>query len=332
MHFHHNASRQPHLLTGSKIPLPGPRHIMTLVIPPTAAGQRLDSFLAAYVPSRSVAQKLIADRRVAINGRLAQRTSLRLAGNERLTCLLPPAPDDTLSFEAEPIALDIIFEDPHIAVINKPKGMVVHPSIGHSSGTLVNALLYRYGTSLSICGGPQRPGIVHRLDKDTSGCLVVARDDQAHQALADQLRERRMRRIYVALVHGTPPIEGSVRLPVGRHPVHRVKMAVVSTGRHAVTHFRRLESLGPYSLMQVGLETGRTHQIRVHMAHIGFPVVGDPLYARERRAVVSDGQVLHAWQVSFTHPGSHLPMSCVAPLPSSFAELLAKLRATQRST
>lgn len=330
MRFRHHSSRRLYLLPGSRIPWPGPQHVISLITPPAAAGQRLDAFLAAYVSSRNIAQKLITSGRVIIDDRPARRTSQRLAGSERLSCLLPPTPDDSVAIKPQPIALDILYEDQHIAVINKPKGLVVHPGVGRHSETLVNALRYRYGSSLSTLGGPQRPGIVHRLDKDTSGCLVVARNDHAHLALAQQFKERRVRRVYLALVHGNPPSEGTVRLPIGRHPVHRVKMAVVSTGRDAVTHFRLLESLGPFALLQVDLETGRTHQIRVHLAHIGFPVVGDPLYTRERRAVITDGQVLHAWQVSFTHPESHLQMSCVAPPPSSFVELLARLRSTPK--
>ncbi|NLN17886.1 MAG: RluA family pseudouridine synthase [Firmicutes bacterium] len=327
MRLNQDPSSQPRLLIGSGISQSGSRRIVSLVIPPEAAGQRLDIFLAAYTPSRRWAQRLIADGLVLIDGQPAKRASRRLTSGERLSFTLPSDRGETLSVEPEPIPLDIIFEDQYLAVINKPKGMVVHPGAGNTSGTLVNALLHRYGSSLSGHGGPERPGIVHRLDKDTSGCLIIARTDEVHQALADQLRARSMRRTYVALVHGIPPSEGTIRLPIGRHPINRLKMAVVSTGRPAITRFRLLESLGSYGLVQVDLETGRTHQIRVHLAHIGFPVVGDPLYGRGRPKIVSNGQVLHAWQVAFAHPIGHLQMSCVAPLPRYFAELLASLRA-----
>ncbi|MGI6082312.1 MAG: RluA family pseudouridine synthase [Limnochordia bacterium] len=326
MPVNRDPSRQPRLLRGTGIPLSASRRIISLIVPPAAAGQRLDVFLATCMPSRSWAQRLIAGGRVLIDGQTARRASQRLTGHERLSFPLPPHGEEGPDIVPEAIPLDIVYEDQYIAVINKPKGMVVHPGAGHTSGTLVNALLHRYGSSLSGLGGAERPGIVHRLDKDTSGCLIVARTDEAHRGLAEQLRTRSMRRTYVALVHGIPPSEGTIRLPIGRHPIHRVKMAVLPAGRHAVTRFRLLESLGSYGLVQVELETGRTHQIRVHLAHIGFPVVGDALYARGRPKVVSNGQALHAWQVAFRHPQSRLQMICVAPPPRSFAELLASLR------
>ena len=304
--------------------LQGPPQLIMLSVPSTAAGEPLDVFMAKHLPSRSMAQKLIAGGLVKADGEKSERPSRRLFGAERLVIMLPARP--SCRIEPEPVNLDVLFEDEDLLVVNKPKGMVVHPAPGKCSGTLVNALLHHCGSSLSTVGGEERPGVVHRLDKDTSGCLIVAKNNTTHQKLAAQLKTRQMRRVYVALVHGRPPQQGTINLPIGRHPVRRLRMAVVPTGREAITHFRLLEKFGSFSLMQVRLETGRTHQIRVHLAHIGFPVVGDRTYGPRRPALVDDGQALHAWQISFIHPRQDLEMSCVAPPPPSLTRALGALR------
>lgn len=294
------------------------------------AGARLDSVLAEHMSSRSAAQRLLAAGRVRIAGAVEKKASRRLKAGETLTARLPRPV--AASVFAEDIPLDILFADDDIIVVNKPKGMVVHPAPGNWSGTLVNALLYQFGASLSGIGGVRRPGIVHRLDKDTSGAMVVAKNDTAHQHLAAQIKQHAVRRVYVAIVHGHPPDEGVVRAPIGRHPVNRLHMAVVPNGKPAVTHFRVLERYTEYSLIAARLETGRTHQIRVHMAFAGFPVAGDPLYGPHRPHLFSDGQALHAWQITFTHPGLGVGMTCVAPLPAGFAAVLQELRGAESAS
>ena len=237
-----------------------------------------------------------------------------------------PEPKET-ELVPEEIPLDIIYEDDDIVVVNKPRGMVVHPAPGNWSGTLVNALMYHCGDSLSGINGEIRPGIVHRIDKDTSGLLVVAKNDRAHQSLAEQIKEHSAGRRYYAVVYGAPREDkGTVNAPIARHRVDRKKMAVTEGGRQAITHYEVLERYRGYTYMAFQLETGRTHQIRVHMAHIGHPIIGDPLYGPSKDKWKLDGQCLHAGQLTLTHPATGERMTFEAPLPAYFTTVLQKLR------
>jgi 23S rRNA pseudouridine1911/1915/1917 synthase len=308
-----------------------------LEVQDAAEGIRLDKFLAEALPelSRTQIQRLIAAGQVALpRGKATAR--YRVRSGERISLEVPPPQPTHLL--PEDIPLDIVFEDEALVVVNKPPGMVVHPAPGHPYGTLVNALLYHCNV-LSGIGGEERPGIVHRLDKDTSGLLLVAKHDRSHRHLSEQLRDRTLRRRYLALVQGCPPTEqGSIDAPIGRHPQHRQKMAVVeSNGRAARTHYQVLESWGVLSLLQLSLETGRTHQIRVHLAHIGHPVIGDPIYGTkalslprhpmlERWLRVFPRQALHARELQFAHPETGETMTFSAPLPVDLATLMTRIR------
>ena len=293
---------------------------------PEDAGKRLDTFLAERLPdlSRSRVQQLLEQGCVLLEGRPAKK-NLRLTPGQCFTLDLPePEPAELLP---EDIPLDIFYEDEELLVINKPKGLVVHPAPGHEGGTLVNALLFHCGDSLSGIGGVRRPGIVHRLDKDTSGLMLAAKTDRAHAALAAQLSGHSLHRVYAALLIGSPREEaGMVSLPIGRHPTDRKKMAVLpGGGREAVTHYRVLEHYSGYSLVECVLETGRTHQIRVHMAALGHPVAGDPLYGG-RCALPLSSQCLHAREICFRHPVTGEEMRFACPLPREFQGILDKLR------
>ena len=297
-----------------------------LTAAPEDAGLRLDAFLALRLPdfSRSRIQQLLEQGCILVEGKPGKKNR-RLTPGERILLDLPePAEADP---EPEEIPLDILFEDEDLLVINKPKGMVVHPAPGHESGTLVNALLHHCGDSLSGIGGVKRPGIVHRLDKDTSGLMLAAKTDRAHASLAAQLGDHSLHRVYAALLIGTPrPAEGVVDLPVGRHPRDRKKMAAgVPGGRSAVTHYRVLESFPGYSYAECVLETGRTHQIRVHMASLGHPVAGDPLYGG-KCALPLSSQCLHARAICFRQPVTGEDMTFSCPLPPEFSAVLQKLR------
>ena len=290
------------------------------------AGLRLDAFLADRLPdfSRSRIQQLLEQGCILVEGKPGKKNR-RLNPGERILLNLPePAEADP---EPEDIPLDILFEDEDLLVINKPKGMVVHPAPGHERGTLVNALLHHCGDSLSGIGGVKRPGIVHRLDKDTSGLMLAAKTDRAHASLAAQLGDHSLHRVYAALLIGTPrPAEGVVDLPVGRHPRDRKKMAAgVQGGRSAITHYRVLESFPGYSYAECVLKTGRTHQIRVHMASLGHPVAGDPLYGG-KCALPLSSQCLHAREICFRHPVTGEDMTFSCPLPPEFSAILKKLR------
>ncbi len=291
-------------------------------VPPGAAGSRVDAFLADVLPgqTRAAVQRLLENGLVRKNG-AAVKKNLRLAGGERLEITLPEPRDSAA--EPEEIALDIVYEDADVIVVNKPRGMVVHPAPGHENGTLVNALLAHCGDSLSGIGGERRPGIVHRIDKDTSGLLIAAKNDAAHQCLSAQLKTRTLSRIYDAVViGGIQGDEGTVDAPIGRSTRDRKKMAVVSSGRPAVTHYRVEARYDGYTHLKCKLETGRTHQIRVHMAHIGHPVAGDPLYGPKTDRTGLGGQCLHARELVFIHPATGRQVRLKCPLPSYFTRFL----------
>lgn len=291
------------------------------------AGKRLDVFLAAEIEelTRSHIQKLIAEDMASVNGEAA-RASYRVKAGD-LVFLQVPEPKG-LEIKPEPIPLDIYHEDEDVVVINKPRGMVVHPAAGNHTGTLVNALLY-HCPDLSGINGVARPGIVHRLDKDTSGLIMVAKNDAAHLSLAGQLQSRTVLRSYLALVHGrVKDPAGRVEAPIGRDPKDRQKMAVVhKNAKHAVTNYRVLKSFDQYTYLELKLETGRTHQIRVHLAFIGHPVVGDPRYGPARPHFGLTGQFLHAAVLGFKHPRTGERLEFTAPLPALLEDILAVLTA-----
>ncbi|MQN23789.1 RluA family pseudouridine synthase [Lentilactobacillus buchneri] len=271
--------------------------------------------------SRSRAKNLIDDQHLKINGEPVKPKYQVKSGDKIQVDSVQPTP---ISLEPENMPLDIVYEDDDVIVVNKPQGMVVHPSPGHPDHTLVNALLYH--RPLSTINGEFRPGIVHRIDKDTSGLLMVAKNDKAHQFLSQQLQAQKNLRKYVALVHGRIKEDsGVVNAPIGRSPKDRKKQAVVSDGRSAVTHFEVLERFADYTLVACRLETGRTHQIRVHMKYIGHPIVGDPLYG-PRKTIRGNGQFLHAQELGFEHPRTHQLMIFSAPLPLIFEQTLNNLR------
>lgn len=297
-------------------------------------GKRLDSFLAERAEiTRSACAKLIEAGNVAVNGTDVPKSFVVSAGASVEVALPDPEPIDALP---EDIPLDIVYEDADIIVVNKPKGMVVHPAAGNPSGTLVNALLWHCGGSLSGINGKIRPGIVHRIDKNTSGLLVCAKNDVAHISLAEQLKEYKVERKYEAMVVGKMRSDsGTVDAPIGRHPVDRKCMAVVPNGREAITHYRVLERFEGFTHLELQLETGRTHQIRVHMKAQGHPVMGDTLYGAGRTAFEQHNakllheQCLHARTLAFDHPQTGEHMLFEAPLPEYFTQILAKLEGTR---
>lgn len=294
----------------------------------TYMDERLDKFLSAMLPdqSRSYLQKIIKDGNVLVNGE-PKKSSYRLEDGDEVTADLPElkSPD----IEPENIPLDILYEDDSILMVNKPKGMVVHPSAGHYTGTLVNAVLWHCQGQLSGINGISRPGIVHRIDKDTTGVLVVCKNDAAHNAVAAQLKEHSITRKYRAIVHGViKEDEGTVDAPIGRHPTERKKMASgVKNGKRAVTHYRVLERFQGYTYVECQLETGRTHQIRVHMASIHHPLLGDTVYGPAKDSHHLEGQTLHAMVLGLIHPVTGEYLEVEAPLPEYFENLLKKFRA-----
>lgn len=292
-------------------------------------GQRLDKLLANALPdlTRSAVQNLIAQGLVEAGGRKAAKNA-KLPVGAQLTVTLPdPKP---LAAKAENIPLSIVYEDGDLLVVHKPKGMVVHPAPGNETGTLVNALLFHCGQSLSGINGVLRPGIVHRIDKDTSGLLIVAKNDKAHQGLAQQIQAHTFTREYRAIVYGTIKEDaGTVNKPLGRHKTDRKKMAVLldsPTARQAVTHYFVEERLPGFTYLRLRLETGRTHQIRVHMASLGHPVAGDPVYGPKKVITSLSGQCLHAGKIGFQHPSTGEYLEFEAPLPPYFTDFLGKLR------
>ncbi len=284
------------------------------------AGLRIDKFLTQQLPhlSRARLQSLIKEGVICVNERPVQRANLSVALHDRITGEIPP--DRPAAAQPEAIPLDVMYEDTHIAVLNKACGMVVHPAHGNETGTLVNALLHRFGAMSSI-GGVNRPGIVHRLDKETSGCLVVARNDAAHHHLTEQFAGRTMSKIYLAVVQGVPALKsGTIQTHIARHPQDRIRMAVVPApaGKYAHTDYLVLHATGTDSLVQCTLHTGRTHQIRVHLKHLGHPLLGDETYARLSKQTRTGRLMLHAWKLGFTHPATGQWMDFLAPVPPEF--------------
>lgn len=289
------------------------------------AGQRLDKYVSEEAEdiSRSFVQVLSKDGKILVNGKKADK-NYRVKGGEIIEIDLPePEIQEVIP---EDIPLDIVYEDEDLLVINKPQGMVVHPAPGNYKGTLVNALLYHCKDSLSAINGVIRPGIVHRIDKDTTGLLVVAKNNNAHIKLSEQIKDKKALRCYWALVNGRIKEDGFVDAPIRRHPKDRKKMAIVQGGREAKTNYRVLESFDNYTLVECILETGRTHQIRVHLASIGHSVVGDPVYGIKKEKFNLEGQLLHAKTLGFDHPRTDEHMEFTSEIPKTFSDVLKKLR------
>lgn len=289
--------------------------------------KRLDAWLSEKLAqySRSYIQKLVGEGKVEVNG-VAVRSNYKVKPGDRVLVQIPDP--EKLDVVPELIKLDILYEDEDLVVVNKPRGMVVHPAAGNYSGTLVNALMGYCGDDLSDINGVIRPGIVHRIDKDTTGVLVVAKSNRAHEGLSEKLKVHDIKRVYSALVEGVIREDaGRVDAPIGRHPVDRKRMAVVPEhGRRAVTHFRVQERFPDATYIEATLETGRTHQIRVHMSYIGHPLLGDPLYGRKKQRFQLNGQALHARILGFVHPVTGEYMEFEAPLPDYFTQILQQLR------
>lgn len=300
------------------------------IIDENSAGIRLDKFLSLNMPklSRNFFQKKIESGEILINGE-KKKDSYKLSINDEISISFD-APKE-VPIEAKEIPLDILYEDNDVIIVNKPKNMVVHPANGHTDDTLVNALLYHCGDSLSGINGEKRPGIVHRIDKDTTGALIICKNDKAHNFISEQIKEHSVKRRYVGIVIGNIlEDEGTIDEPIGRDRKDRKKMAVVFDGRHAVTHFKVLERFKDYTYMEFRLETGRTHQIRVHMAYIKHPILGDPLYGPKKCPFTLQGQTLHAETIGFIHPSTNEYMEFHAPLPEYFEKLLRTFRNRQK--
>ena len=288
--------------------------------------QRLDAFLASSLDglTRSQATRLIESGEVAVDGRAVSK-SYKLAGGEDIAVTLPePEPVEAVP---QDIPLDVVYEDADVIVVNKPSGMVVHPAPGHPDGTLVNTLLYHCAGTLSGVGGALRPGIVHRIDRDTSGLIIAAKNDAAHQYLSAQLADHTLARTYECIVVGALREDrGTVDAPIARHPTDRKRMAVVAGGREAVTHWEVIARYPGYTHVRCRLETGRTHQIRVHMAYIGHPILGDTVYGAKKDVPGLTGQCLHAVGLRFLHPRTHEVVELSCPLPEEFTRMLQKIR------
>jgi 23S rRNA pseudouridine1911/1915/1917 synthase len=309
------------------------REPLSLVVDASRPGERLDVFLRERLPdvSRGTIQRLIESGHIRVNDRHAKLTQAPRAGDRIEVSWPAPRPAEA---RPEAIPVETLYEDDDLLVVNKPAGLVVHPAAGHEEGTLVNALLHHCAGRLSGIGGVSRPGIVHRLDKDTSGCLVVAKHDAAHGPLAEQFASRELHKVYQVLVCGSVgPESGEIRAGIARHPSHRKRMAVRSGGREAWTSYRVCERLGHATWVEATLHTGRTHQVRVHFHHLGHPVVGDEVYGKRANARLAEAtgytaprQMLHAWRLGFQHPVTGWPVEFEAPLPVDFRAALAALR------
>ena len=293
------------------------------------SGMRLDKFLTEIYPdqTRSFLQKLVKSGEIKVNGKPVIKAGFVVEGGDQVSASIPTP--QAVEIEAENIPLDILYEDADVLIVNKPKGMVVHPSAGHYSGTLVNAIMYHCADSLSGINGEIRPGIVHRIDMDTTGALIICKNDAAHVDIAEQIKEHTVTRRYRGIVCGVvKEDEGIIEGAIGRHPTQRKKMAInEKNGKPAITHYKVLQRFAKYTYMEFRLETGRTHQIRVHMASIGHPLLGDELYGNPKNLAMKglQGQTLHAMVIGFVHPTTHEYMEFEAPLPEYFQNLLQKL-------
>ncbi len=299
----------------------------TITIDEEKQGTRLDVVLSFCISdiSRSFVQKLIEDGSVAIDGKVTTSKKEKVKAGQCISITIPEP--EILEVTPQDIPLDIVYEDEDVLVVNKPRGMVVHPAPGNPDGTLVNAILFHCADRLSTINGVIRPGIVHRIDKDTSGLLVIAKNDMAHASLAAQLEEHSITRKYHAIVYNSfSADEGTVDAPIGRDPKNRLRQAVVPDGRRAVTHYRVLERLGRFSYIEARLETGRTHQIRVHMAYIKHPLLGDFVYGPQKNNFGAEGQMLHAKVLGFVHPRTGEYMEFDSELPEAFVKVLEKVR------
>lgn len=297
----------------------------TLVVDEINKGKRLDSYISDNMDkiSRSFAQKLIENQQVTINGK-NEKASYKVCVGDKVQVDVPEAQDTKL--KAQDIPVEVVYEDKDIIVVNKPKGMVVHPANGNPDGTLVNAILAMCKDSLSGIGGEIRPGIVHRLDKDTSGLLIIAKNDEAHVKMSKQIQDRLVTKKYIALVKGVvKDDEATIDMPIARSKVDRKKMAVDKDGKQAVTHFKVIKRYKRYTLLEIKIDTGRTHQIRVHMAKIGYPVVGDMVYSNGKNEFGVEGQMLHAKSLEFSHPITGKKMHLEASLPEYFTKVLEEL-------
>ena len=298
-----------------------------MILTADKSGERADAALARLCPdlTRSAAQKLLESGAVTLDGKALKKND-KLQAGDRIEVELPEVQE--VAIEPENIPLDIVYEDNDVIVVNKPKGLVVHPAAGHWSGTLVNALMYHCKDSLSGINGQLRPGIVHRIDMDTSGLLIVAKNDFAHQALSEQLKDHSLARTYECIVvGGIKEDSGTIDAPIGRHPVDRKRMAVTEkNSKEAVTHWQVLERFSGYTRVQCKLETGRTHQIRVHLSWRNHPIVGDQVYGKSKPELGLDSQCLHARELTFRHPRTNEPITVTCPLPDYFEEALRKLR------
>lgn len=298
-------------------------------VPEEFEGERIDKFLSVLVEnsSRNAIQKLIENEKVIVNGQVVNK-KYKVSVDDEIVML--PGELKPLDAEPENIPLDIVYEDEDLLVVNKPRGMVVHPAPGNYSGTLVNALLYHCRDSLSGINGVLRPGIVHRIDKDTSGLLIVAKNDVAHMGLAEQIKEHSFTREYNAVIVGhLKENEGTVNAPIGRNPKDRKKMCVtLSNSKNAVTHYKVIDDYEGYSHISLKLETGRTHQIRVHMAHLGHPVAGDFVYGNDKKSAYLNGQCLHAIKIGFVHPVTKKYLEFTSELPDYFKKFINKLSHT----
>ena len=291
--------------------------------------KRLDAYISEKLPelSRTMVKKLLDDGKILVNNK-APKASYKPVENDKIEIEIEEPKE--IELKAQEIPIQIIYEDNDIIVVNKPKGLVVHPANGNPDGTLVNAIMAICKDSLSGIGGEIRPGIVHRLDKDTSGLLIVAKNDKAHINMSEQIKDRKVKKTYIALVRGTvPENEATINMPIGRSTKDRKKMAVVKNGKEAVTHFKVLQryatSKGTYTLLEIKIDTGRTHQIRVHMSEIGYPVIGDEVYSNGKNEFNVHGQCLHAQKLEFKHPITGKEMKLEAPLPEYFQKILEEL-------
>lgn len=288
-------------------------------------GKRLDRYVTEQNAeiTRTAVQRLIDEKNILVNGK-EQKASYKVNENDVVEVEIPEP--KKIEIKAEDIPIEVIYEDNDIIVVNKPKGMVVHPGNGNVDGTLVNAIMAKCGDSLSGIGGEIRPGIVHRIDKDTSGLLIVAKNDKAHVNLSEQIKEHKVKKTYIALVRGVvKENEATINMPIGRSKTDRKKMAVCKDGKNAITHIKVLKRWEHYTLLQVNIETGRTHQIRVHLSYIGYPIIGDYTYSNGKNEFGIVGQCLHAQKLEFKHPTTNKIMELEAPLPEYFQEIIQKL-------